>query len=107
MTGGRDETRLSDLLIRWEELRELGQEVSIEEYCAGHPALADELKRRIMALRAMAPLRTGPATVTAPGTPANVSASHSASARRSAACTATYRDLRFHAAGGLGVVFMA
>ena len=51
-----DETQLSDLLIRWEEMRERGEHPSIEELCAEHPGLSDELRRRVEALRVMDPL---------------------------------------------------
>ncbi len=105
-----DETQLSDLLIRWEEMRERGEHPSIEELCAEHPGLSDELRRRVEALQVMDPLLQStlpPAEnvdllSTASGFAAAVS-----SDRKSAACSSTYRDLRFHAAGGLGEVFKA
>ena len=42
--------RMSDLLARWEELREQGQTVSAESLCADCPELAPELTRQIQAL---------------------------------------------------------
>ena len=45
-----DEDLLADLLVRWEELREQGRDVSAPELCQGCPHLADELARRINAL---------------------------------------------------------
>ncbi len=45
-----DEDILADLLIRWEELREEGQDVSAIELCQLHPHLADELDQRIQGL---------------------------------------------------------
>ena len=47
----KDEDLLADLLLRWEELREQGQDVSALELCQGCPHLADELARRINALK--------------------------------------------------------
>jgi serine/threonine protein kinase len=59
---GSDE-RLDELLLRWEELAEGGQEVSIDELCCDCPELIDELRRRIDGLREVAwlsDLRVGP-----------------------------------------------
>ena len=49
----RDEERLDDLLVRWEELTEAGQIVSAEELCRECPELTEELQRRIDALGEM------------------------------------------------------
>lgn len=43
---------MADLLLRWEELFELGQDTSASELAHGHPYLVDELARRIHALKA-------------------------------------------------------
>ena len=48
-----DETRLNELLDRWEELRNRGMMPTAEQVCVDHPELADELQRRIAALRIM------------------------------------------------------
>src|SRR5262249_1210694 len=45
--------KVEELLARWDELREQGQEVSAEELAADSPELLDELKGRIQRLRAM------------------------------------------------------
>jgi len=47
-----DEEILADLLLRWDELREQGQEVSSIELCQGCSHLVKELDRRIRALKA-------------------------------------------------------
>lgn len=47
-----DEELLADLLLRWDELREQGQDVSSVELCQACPHLVDELERRIRALKA-------------------------------------------------------
>jgi hypothetical protein len=43
--------RIDEMLSRWEELHRRGQEVSAAELCADRPEMADELRRRIRALR--------------------------------------------------------
>jgi tRNA A-37 threonylcarbamoyl transferase component Bud32 len=48
-----NETQLSDLLMRWEELRDQGKSVGAEELCADTPELESELRRRIDTLQAM------------------------------------------------------
>ena len=48
----KDEELLVELLLRWDELREQGQEVSAIELCQSHPHLSQELDRRIRALKA-------------------------------------------------------
>lgn len=47
----KDDDLLADLLLRWDELREQGQDVSALELCQACPHLADELARRINALK--------------------------------------------------------
>jgi len=66
----KDEELLADLLVRWEELREQGQDVSSIELCQGCPHLVDELARRINALKVTSwldkPLEVPAADTTAP-----------------------------------------
>ena len=45
--------QLPDLLLRWEELRDQGQDATPEELCRDCPEHLDELRRRIAALQAM------------------------------------------------------
>ena len=49
----QEEDRLGDLLVRWDEAREQGEELSAKELCADCPDLATELSRRIHSVRAM------------------------------------------------------
>jgi serine/threonine-protein kinase len=44
---------VSELLLRWEELREGGQAISAEELCRDCPDLVDEVRRRIATLEAV------------------------------------------------------
>jgi len=54
------EERLDELLLRWEELSESGQELSAEQFCQDCPELAEELHRRIDALRSLSWLSAAP-----------------------------------------------
>ena len=47
------EDRVNDLLLQWEELRDAGQEIRVDELCDSCPELAEEVERRIRALGAM------------------------------------------------------
>ena len=49
----KDEEILADLLLRWEELRERGQETPAAELSQEHPHLIEELARRIKAMKAV------------------------------------------------------
>lgn len=49
----KDEEILADLLLRWEELRERGQDTPAAELCQEHPHLIEELARRIKAMKAV------------------------------------------------------
>ncbi len=98
-----DDPRLNELLLRWEELREQGQSLSAEELCCTCPELAEELSHRIALLRKMDPLLDGTKTAADQPRPAP----GIGSSRQSATARADFRDLRFHAAGALGEVFMA
>lgn len=49
-----DEDLLLDLLLRWEELRNRGQEIPVEELAREYPHLQAELRKRIKALTATA-----------------------------------------------------
>jgi serine/threonine-protein kinase len=69
------ETRLSDLLMEWEQRRLQGEVVTVDELCADTPELRDELERRIHALQALDPIlaltpdwagTTGPAVAHGP-----------------------------------------
>jgi serine/threonine protein kinase len=99
-----DDPRLGELLSRWEELREQGRSISAEECCSTCPELAEELARRIALLRPLDRIPDGTRTVEADGTPP---APAGTPGRQLATARADFRDLRFHAAGALGEVFMA
>ena len=50
----RDRELLAELLLRWEELYEQGQDVPASQLAKDHPELADELARRIRVLKGIA-----------------------------------------------------
>jgi serine/threonine-protein kinase len=45
--------KVEELLARWDELREQGQEVSAEELASDFPELLDELEAQVQRLKAM------------------------------------------------------
>jgi tRNA A-37 threonylcarbamoyl transferase component Bud32 len=101
------DARLDALLERWEELQEEGIEASPEELCSNCPELLDEFKRRIEALRQMDhKLKThhGTEMKTLP-----FSAEDAAEppATSGLSVYTRYAGLRYHARGGLGVVYAA
>src|SRR6516225_2647332 len=103
-------SRLDQLLLRWEELHEQGQDVTVDHLCADTPELAPELARRISILRQMDHLfKTdhGPARDASLQDIATSTTKGASRGREFATARAEYHDLRFHAAGALGEVFMA
>ncbi|WP_165234913.1 protein kinase domain-containing protein [Aquisphaera insulae] len=99
--------RLGELLDRWESRRDEGLEATPEELCSDCPELVEPLRVRIAALRAMEGLlRVSDGSTTAPhggeaSRPAGTGAGGTARSE------AHFGELRFHAAGGLGEVYLA
>lgn len=54
MTDQADEDRIAELLMRWEEAFDHGQDLPAEELCADCPQLHEPLKQRIAALKQLA-----------------------------------------------------
>ncbi len=50
------ETQLGELLMQWEERRQQGKAVAVEDLCRETPELIEELHRRIHALEALGPV---------------------------------------------------
>lgn len=48
-----EELVIEDLLDRWEEARENGQDIDVDELCRSFPALADQVRSRIARLQAI------------------------------------------------------
>lgn len=49
----RDDEKISDLLLRWEEAQERGEDLAAENLCADCPELIEPVRKRIAALRRM------------------------------------------------------
>src|SRR5262245_14824822 len=62
---------IEDILVRWEELRQRGQNVRAEELCRDHPDLVEEVRRRIQALEAVYRLHVPGNDVATVGDPDN------------------------------------
>src|SRR2546422_9149283 len=103
---------ISELLLRWDELREQGREVSAEELCRDCPELTDEARRRINVLKAMYRVPNAPPTGdvlprwATPPLPVTTPAGPSASAGLSAQIEVPgYEILQPLGSGGMGRVF--
>jgi eukaryotic-like serine/threonine-protein kinase len=100
-----DELRLEELLIVWEEVRERGEPMTVEQLCRDCPELAEELGRRIQALRDWDVLTPG-SSARSSGSSETVSPSPDC-APASACVTLQLGSLQFHERGGLGTIFKA
>ena len=88
---------VSQLLLRWEELRQQGRDVTPEELCRDHPDLLETVRQRVAALQAVygVPNRlptTDPMETTGPRPPSRVPG---------------YELIRTLGRGGMGVVYLA
>ncbi len=61
-TGMATSTIVGDLLLRWQDAREQGRNLTAEELCVDHPELVAELARRIEMLESMETRLGGPPT---------------------------------------------
>jgi tetratricopeptide (TPR) repeat protein/tRNA A-37 threonylcarbamoyl transferase component Bud32 len=113
---------VSELVLRWQELRDQGRSVSAEELCTGCPELLEELKRQIEALQSMQQfLDTSASGAPSAATPETlltvVEVERQTSGQRGdddatpgsdePRVRSRYQPLRLHAKGGLGEVFVA
>jgi hypothetical protein len=104
-----DQTRLDELLLHYEDLRNRNEAVTPEELCRDCPELLAELKGQIAALESLDVLLNPPADSATPLSgqePDLVEARSAAGPVDPLTAQTTYRVLRRHAQGGLGEVFV-
>src|SRR4051794_40443348 len=101
-----DDTRVVELLLKWDRLRADGATASVEEVCADCPELAGGVRERIAALAAMDRLLDLDPAVTDEVGPLDTVDGHDSPADadptpgRGVPPGQRYRPLRFHARGG-------
>jgi len=100
MTEELLEDRLQELLASWEQFYHQGVSKSADELCAGCPELAEEMRRQIEILEKMGHFLDEQG----PGLESNDDCDP---AKSRAIATSRFMNLRFHARGGMGVVFQA
>jgi serine/threonine protein kinase/tetratricopeptide (TPR) repeat protein len=109
MPTKRNEDRLGELLVRWDELHQQGCDMTAQELCTDCPELVEELARRIEALGKMDSVldiedTAGPSNPSDQD-PNGTSAKHTMPDVLRG--SAEYRPQRHHAHGGLGEILIA
>jgi serine/threonine protein kinase len=95
---------IDELLNRWEECLEDGQQLSPEQLCQDHPELLEELRWQINALQAV-DARFGARSTCNDGDAIN--AVSAARLNQSVQISTTFQIDRLHATGGLGEIYLA
>ncbi len=101
-----DDVRLAELLDRWEEAQEQGESLSAEELCAECPELVDAVRQQVEALREIdARLQTH--VTDGEETPGGEPADAADPASEPLVIHPEFAELKFHAKGGLGAIYLA
>jgi serine/threonine protein kinase len=111
---------VTELVLRWQELRDQGRTIAAEELCADCPELLEDLRRQVQALLSMEYfLGTEPAErpkqvaedqrqeATPPPVSGQETVGNDPGKSAPVGAGLRYRAVRFHAKGGLGEVFIA
>jgi serine/threonine protein kinase len=96
------EAWINDIVLRWQEARELDLDLAPAELCRDRPELVSEVERRIRALQLWDGLAQTEIAHDGCG-----ASKHPPRTPSSAVITLDLADLTFHAQGGLGAVFRA
>ncbi len=95
---------LEEILLRWEEHREQGRKMTLEDLCREHPERLDEAERMIRRLEGLEPLISRKSDLS---TEAERADPASTSLPVDISTASHYRAIHLHARGGLGEVFLA
>ncbi len=99
LDGPHPEDPLKEMLRNWRDQFEQGHDVSAAELCGDRPDLVPTLEREIANLKSIRTPRSEDTLLTSPTSQSGEAPAPFTGSR--------YRPLRFHAAGGLGEVFLA
>ena len=102
-----DNSRLNELLDRWEDARENGESISLEEVCKDHPELLTSMKQKIAALDAFEQCVASNKSPTPFENSLDDESTHANSLPQSLEYQSNLIDLIQHDRGGLGVVYRA
>jgi serine/threonine protein kinase/Flp pilus assembly protein TadD len=102
-----NEDRLGELLLRWDELRRQGCDVTAVELCTECPELLEELNRRIEAVRNMDSVLGIEDTALVSKPPEQDPLGAGRTLPEALRAAAVFQPQRYHAHGGLGEVLIA